>query len=66
MRIRFLSIKCRCCMEAEVRIRFSSIKCRCFMDTAPGTRPAHDTPRPLQRIVAAVLEIGAMIASLDE
>ena len=53
-------------MDIEVLIRFLSMKCRSFMDTAPVTRPAHDAPRPLQRIVAAVLELGAMIVSLDE
>ena len=66
MRKGFLSIKCRSFMDVEVLIRFLSMKCRYFMDTAPGTRPARDSPRPLQRIVAAVLVLGAMIASLDE
>ena len=66
VRIRFLSMKCRSFMDIEVLIRFLSMKCRCFMDTAPVTRPARDAPRPLQRIVAAVLEPGAMIVSLDE
>ena len=66
MRKGFLSIKCRSFMDIEVRMGFLSMKCRCFMDTAPVNRPARDAPRPLQRIVAAVLEIGAMITSLDE
>ena len=66
VRMGFLSMKCRCFMDVVVRMGFLSMKCRYFMDTAPGTRPARDAPRPLQRIVAAVLEIGAMIASLDE
>ena len=32
MRIGFLSMKCRCFMDVEVRIAFLSMKCRCFMD----------------------------------
>ena len=66
VRIGSLSMKCRCFMDIEVRIGFLSMKCRCFMDTAPVNRPARDAPRPLQRIVAAVLELGARIVSLDE
>ena len=66
MRKGFLSIKCRSFMDVEVRIGSVSMKCRCFMDTAPVNRPARDAPRPPQRIVAAVLELGARIVSLDE